>query len=152
MYLTCHWSNPNCAICWIPIRLTASVTIRTCCYRSCPRLLKWSEIISPQLVLLTARLLVIWFLSPSKSSTELFLKPWSRDPKAAHRECLVSMSRAKEWSCSVTMWHITATAGRYCINQIVYLNLGLCRHRHHHTLLVGHNWWLRGIIFVWVYT
>ncbi len=29
---------------------------------------------------------------------------------------------------------------------------GWCPGRHRHTLLVGHKWWLRGIIFVWVYT
>ncbi len=27
-----------------------------------------------------------------------------------------------------------------------------CRYRHCHTLLMGHKWWLRGVIFVWVYT
>ncbi len=29
---------------------------------------------------------------------------------------------------------------------------GLCRYRHCHTLLVGHQWLFGGIIFVWVYT
>ena len=45
MYLTCHWSNPNSLIIWIPQHLTDSVRIPTCCYHSCPRLLMWSQII-----------------------------------------------------------------------------------------------------------
>ncbi len=58
-------------------------------------------------------------------------------------------------SATTLLIHITCERhhkSRTQQNKKIGRGQSLCRYRHRHTLLVGHKWWLRGIIFVWVYT